>query len=72
MYIFLTVFAGKKAQTDLEEEKNKVCNELSDLKKQQLGNETQIKELTTKLNKISTERHALDKLHKMKIDKIDE
>uniref|UniRef100_A0A0A1WF50 Golgin subfamily A member 3 n=1 Tax=Zeugodacus cucurbitae TaxID=28588 RepID=A0A0A1WF50_ZEUCU len=61
---------GKKSQNELESEKNKVLDQLSALKKQQLENETQIKELTTKFNKMSTERNALDKLHKMKIEKI--
>ncbi|XP_050316713.1 shootin-1-like isoform X4 [Bactrocera neohumeralis] len=61
---------GKKAQNELESEKIKILDDLSALKKQQLDNETQLKELTTKLNKMSTERNALDKLHKMKIEKI--
>ncbi|XP_017493659.1 PREDICTED: girdin, partial [Rhagoletis zephyria] len=60
----------KKAQNELEEEKFKVRDELDALKKQHLDNESQIKELTAKFNKMSNERNALDKLHKMKIEKI--
>lgn len=67
---FINFPAGKKSQNELETEKTKIFDELSALKKQQLDNETQLKELTTKFNKMSTERNALDKLHKMKIEKI--
>ncbi|KAM7361343.1 uncharacterized protein ACRADG_011377 isoform 1-T2 [Cochliomyia hominivorax] len=60
----------KKIQNELLEDNTKLSDELDQLKKQHLELDVEIKGLTAKFNKVQNERNALDKLHKMKVENI--
>lgn len=60
----------KKLQNELLEENSKLKEELEYMRRSQNDFELRIKDMSAKLNKTTTEKSALDKLHKMKIEKI--
>lgn len=60
----------KKVQNELLEENVKLKEELDKMRRTQCEFELHIKEINAKLNKTTSEKLALDKLHKIKIDKI--
>ncbi|ALC47594.1 CG33111, partial [Drosophila busckii] len=66
----LEIESHKSNQEEQHAQHDKLCAELEALQQRQLSFEVNIKELTTKFNKMLNERNALDKLHKMKVDQI--
>ncbi|XP_030370901.1 centrosomal protein of 290 kDa isoform X3 [Scaptodrosophila lebanonensis] len=66
----LEIEAQKAAVAEQHTQHDKLVSQLEALQQRQTGFETQIKELHAKHTKMSNERNALDKLHKMKVDQI--
>ncbi|XP_055908271.1 shootin-1 isoform X3 [Eupeodes corollae] len=60
----------KKLQNELLEENSKLKEELENMRSSQSDFESRIKDMASKLTKTTTEKSALDKLHRMKIEKI--
>ncbi|KAH8383107.1 hypothetical protein KR009_006897 [Drosophila setifemur] len=66
----LEIETHKTTQEEQQAQHEKLCIQFEALQQQQTNFETQIKDLSTKFNKALNERNALDKLHKMKVDQI--
>ncbi|KAH8388440.1 hypothetical protein KR093_006385 [Drosophila rubida] len=66
----LEIESHKTTQEEQQAQHEKLCSQLELLQQQQLKFESEMKELTIKFNKTLNERNALDKLHKMKADQI--
>ncbi|XP_068157149.1 LOW QUALITY PROTEIN: shootin-1 [Drosophila tropicalis] len=66
----LEIETHKTTQEEQQSQHEKLCIQLESLQQQQGNFDTQIRELTAKFNKALNERNALDKLHKMKVDQI--
>ncbi|XP_020812983.1 uncharacterized protein LOC110187842 isoform X3 [Drosophila serrata] len=66
----LEIDTHKTTQEEQQAQHEKLCAQLEALQQQQTNFETQIKEMSSKFSKALNERNALDKLHKMKVDQI--
>ncbi|XP_023175965.2 uncharacterized protein LOC111602853 isoform X2 [Drosophila hydei] len=66
----LEIESHKTTQEEQQAQHEKLCVQMELLQKQQVKFESDIKDLTVKFNKTLNERNALDKLHKMKVDQI--
>ncbi|KRG01263.1 uncharacterized protein Dmoj_GI24504, isoform B [Drosophila mojavensis] len=66
----LEIESHKTTQEEQQAQHEKLCGQLELLQQQQAKFESDIKDLTVKFNKTLNERNALDKLHKMKVDQI--
>ncbi|XP_034662932.1 shootin-1 isoform X1 [Drosophila subobscura] len=66
----LEIETHKTTQEEQQSQHEKLCIQMEALQQQQANFETQIKELGGKFSKALNERNALDKLHKMKVDQI--